>query len=188
MEYVDLNAGTVTVHQQLLKQRTLKREKRRTPVFGPTKSRAVPTRVIPITQDTVRLLREHKRQQAEVMMKNRPHYRDFGLVFAKDWSECRKREDAPGLPLDSSNLGGGPFARLVKAAGVRPITLHGQRHTCATLLMAAGVPVNVVSARLGHAKHVDHSGWHPRARPPRNAATGGPQSSARCSPQKVANL
>ena len=30
--------------------------------------------------------------------------------------------------------------------------MHGLRHTCATLLIAAGVPVNVVSARLGHAK------------------------------------
>ena len=149
---VALTAGTVTVHQQLLTLRTVKGQARRTPLFGPTKSNAVPTRVIPINQDTVRLLREHKRQQAEVMMKNRLHYRDFGLVFAKDWRECRKHEDTPGLPLDSNHLGGDPFARLVKAAGVRPITLHGLRHTCATLLMAAGVPVNVVSARLGHAK------------------------------------
>ena len=46
----------------------------------------------------------------------------------------------------------GPFAQLVKAAGVKRITLHGLRHTCATLLIAAGVPVNVVFARLGHAK------------------------------------
>ncbi len=108
--------------------------------------------MIHIDHDTVRLLREHKRHQAEVMMKNRQHYRDFGLVFAKDWSECRKSENAPGLPLDSDHLGSGPFARLVKAAGVKPITLHGLRHTCATLLIAARVPVNVVSKRLGHAK------------------------------------
>ena len=38
------------------------------------------------------------------------------------------------------------------AAGVKPITLHGLRHTCATLLIAARVPVNLVSKRLGHAK------------------------------------
>ena len=106
------------------------------------------------------------------MMKNRQHYRDFGLVFAKDWSECRKREDAPGLPLDSDHLGGGPFARLVKAAGVKPITLHGLRHTCATLLIAAGVPVNVVSARLGHAKTSITSDIYAHVLS-RNAATGG---------------
>ncbi|MHB9025676.1 MAG: tyrosine-type recombinase/integrase [Armatimonadota bacterium] len=32
-----------------------------------------------------------------------------------------------------------------------PITLHGLRHSHATMLIAAGVPVKVVSERLGHA-------------------------------------
>jgi integrase len=31
------------------------------------------------------------------------------------------------------------------------ITVHGLRHTHATLLIAAGVPVKIVSERLGHA-------------------------------------
>ncbi len=30
------------------------------------------------------------------------------------------------------------------------ITFHDLRHTCATLLLAAGVPIKVVSERLGH--------------------------------------
>ena len=38
----------------------------------------------------------------------------------------------------------------IKAAGVKPIKFHGLRHTCATLLLSAGVPVHVVSKRLGH--------------------------------------
>jgi integrase len=29
---------------------------------------------------------------------------------------------------------------------------HGMRHTCATLLLQAGVPVHVVAQRLGHKK------------------------------------
>ena len=37
-----------------------------------------------------------------------------------------------------------------KAAKVRPITLHGLRHTIATLLLKAGVPAQVVQQRLGH--------------------------------------
>ena len=32
------------------------------------------------------------------------------------------------------------------------IKLHGLRHTCATLLLQAGVPANVVQRRLGHKK------------------------------------
>lgn len=37
------------------------------------------------------------------------------------------------------------------ASKVRPIPLHGLRHTHATILLSAGVPVHIVSARLGHA-------------------------------------
>jgi integrase len=42
------------------------------------------------------------------------------------------------------------FERLVKRAGIRTIRLHDLRHTHATLALKAGVPVKVVSERLGH--------------------------------------
>ncbi len=41
------------------------------------------------------------------------------------------------------------FEHIAAGAGVR-ITLHGLRHTHATALIAAGIPVKVVSERLGH--------------------------------------
>jgi integrase len=40
--------------------------------------------------------------------------------------------------------------RLCTTAGVKRITVHGLRHTCATLLLSAGVAANVVQRRLGH--------------------------------------
>lgn len=44
------------------------------------------------------------------------------------------------------------FRRLVRRLDLPPLRLHDTRHTHATLLLlAAGVPVKVVSARLGHA-------------------------------------
>lgn len=43
------------------------------------------------------------------------------------------------------------FREAVQAAGVRPVGLHDLRHTHATLMLQAGVPVKVVSERLGHA-------------------------------------
>ena len=43
------------------------------------------------------------------------------------------------------------FARLVRDAGLPPITLHGVRHSYATAALAAGEPLKVVSERLGHA-------------------------------------
>ncbi len=42
------------------------------------------------------------------------------------------------------------FGRIANHLAL-PITLHGLRHTHATALIAAGVPVKVVSERLGHA-------------------------------------
>ena len=43
------------------------------------------------------------------------------------------------------------FDRLVAKHGMPRIRFHDLRHTHATLLLRAGVPVKVVSERLGHA-------------------------------------
>jgi integrase len=42
------------------------------------------------------------------------------------------------------------WREAVKAAGVRPIKLHGARHSCATLMHLRGVPVAVMAAWIGH--------------------------------------
>lgn len=43
------------------------------------------------------------------------------------------------------------FAAVVKRVGLPPIRLHDVRHSYATAALAAGVPVKVLSKRLGHA-------------------------------------
>jgi len=55
-----------------------------------------------------------------------------------------------GDPLQMNNLGQREFRRLLQKAGVSPIKFHGLRHTCATLMLQAGVPAHVVKERLGH--------------------------------------
>ena len=105
-----------------------------------------------LAAETADLLRAHKRHQAEVKMANRTAYHDFGLVFAKEWTDVRRHGDTIGQPLQANNIGEREFARLIKAAGIRPIKFHGMRHTSATLLLQAGQPVHVVSQRLGHAQ------------------------------------
>ena len=40
--------------------------------------------------------------------------------------------------------------RVVRKAGVRPIPLHGARHSDATLALSAGVRLDIVSKQLGH--------------------------------------
>jgi integrase len=119
-------------------------------VFGPPKTGR--SRTVTIAAETLELLKAHKKHQAEVKMANRATYKDFGLVFAKEWGDVRTHVDVIGQPLRANNLGQREYAKLIKAAEVRPIKFHGLRHTCATLLLQAGQPVHVVSERLGHAK------------------------------------
>lgn len=55
-----------------------------------------------------------------------------------------------GKPVDPTNARRS-FERLARAADVPPIRVHDLRHTHASLALAAGVPIEVVSRRLGHA-------------------------------------
>jgi integrase len=140
---LDLDAGKMRIVQQLLTPGP-------EPTFGPTKTGR--PRTVSLAPVTLELLRTHKRHQAELKMVNRTHYLDRGLVFSKEWSDVRKRGEFLGQPLQMNNLGQREFAKLIKAAGVKPIKFHGLRHSCATLLLQAGQPVHVVSERLGHSK------------------------------------
>ena len=55
-----------------------------------------------------------------------------------------------GMPLDSEVVSKA-FTKLVKEAGFPDLTMHGLRHTHATILLEQGVNPKVVSERLGHA-------------------------------------
>jgi integrase len=46
------------------------------------------------------------------------------------------------------------FGALRKKAGIRPGRLHDLRHTHASHLLNAGVPIGQVTARLGHSSSV----------------------------------
>ena len=140
---LDISAGTMTIRRKLLKGG-------REPVFGATKTRKI--RTLTLTGETVARLKVHKQQQAELKLRNRLHYHDLGLVFAKEWGDQHNRRDSLGLPLQVNNMGSREFDRLIKAAGVKRITIHGLRHTCATLMIQSGEPVNVVQKHLGHSK------------------------------------
>lgn len=69
-----------------------------------------------------------------------PSYDESGLVFTTIEGSLLK-------PASFSQT----FERLVAGTGLPKIRLHDLRHTHATLLLRAGVPVLVVSKRLGHA-------------------------------------
>lgn len=138
----DLATGRITIARQLAKPGAV-------PTFGPLKMRAAP-RTIDLSPETIALLRRHRGHQAELKLRNGAHYRDHGLIFAREWGDLHRGQDSLGAPLQMNNLGEREFARIIKAAGVRRIKFHGLRHTTATLLLQAGVAPHVVQRRLGH--------------------------------------
>ena len=137
-EDIDLDECEVVIARQLVKPGS-------SPVFGDPKSDSG-RRTLDISVDTAKLLAAHRKHQAEFKMRHRDSHRDHGLVFAKETGT------ALGDPLQMNNLGQREFAKLVEEAEVRPIKFHGLRHTSATLALNAGVPVKVVSHRLGHGR------------------------------------
>ena len=59
--------------------------------------------------------------------------------------------DPFGAPVEPRNLARS-FARLVEAAGLRPIRLHDLRHTVASLLKKLQTAPNDAKEILGHAR------------------------------------
>ena len=96
-------------------------------------------RVIDLDAGTVAVLRRWRKDQAEERLASGGSYKDTGLVFG--------RADGNWLHPD---LFSQTFDRAVARSGLPAVTLHDLRHTHATLLLKAGVPVKVVSERLGH--------------------------------------
>jgi integrase len=138
---LDLPRGQLLVSRQLLAGGA-------SPTFTPTKGKRA--RAIDLASETLDLLKAHKAHQATVKMRFRRRYRDLGLMFAKEWSEGGRRHEVLGLPIAVNNIGERQFASLIQQAGVRRISVHGLRHTCASLLLSSGVSPNVVRDRLGH--------------------------------------
>ena len=100
-------------------------------------------RVVPRPSSMIQLLRTHRRRQAELRMRLGTLYQDEDLVFA----------DLTGGPLSPANLTNRDFKLILRRAGLPPeLRWYDLRHTCATLLLAAGENVKVVAERLGHAK------------------------------------
>jgi hypothetical protein len=85
-------------------------------------------------------LRAHRaRQAAEKLAIGEAWRHDAGLVFTTPI----------GTPLDPENFGH-TVPRICEQAGLGRWTLHELRHSCASLLLAMGVPLEVVSETLGH--------------------------------------
>jgi integrase len=83
------------------------------------------------------------------------------LTTWRDWQHAERQAagidsaewifaDGSGEPIHPHAISQ-TFERIARRAGVPVIRLHDLRHTHGTLLIKAGVPVKVLSERLGHA-------------------------------------
>jgi integrase len=130
---VDLDAGTVTIRSTRIRYGTT--------VEASTPKTARGNRTIAIGPTVVAMLRGWRKRQAEERMLMGAGWGNVGdlVVTIADGT-------APN-PEAFSNM----FRTLADRAGLRPIRLHDLRHSYATAALADGVPVKVVSQRLGHA-------------------------------------
>jgi integrase len=127
---VDLEAGRISVRQ------TLVSVSYRVIVSTPKNHRA---RMIDLDPETNRLLQAHWDEQQLERKKRDADYQDSDLVFCK--------EDGTWLHPDAFSK---TFIRLVANTTLPRIRLHDLRHTHASIALKAGVPVKVITERLGH--------------------------------------
>lgn len=114
-------------------------EQHRGAVFGRPKTSSGEDRVVELDGGVVGVLLGHRLHQDAERTTWGDAYSDHGLVFA--------REDGTPIPPERVTK---RFVTLVREAGLRPIRVHDLRHGSASLMLAAGVPMAVVSKRLGH--------------------------------------
>lgn len=126
---VDFDANVLRIRQTLQRQGGVLR------TATPKTRRSM--RTLPLLGGLADVLREHwERQQREAADGG---WDVTGFVFTT-------RRGTPIQPDELSRQ----FAATCERAGVRRIRLHELRHTCASLLLAQGVPPRVVMEILGH--------------------------------------
>lgn len=130
---VDLKSGLITV------VRTARRYAGLGIVYGEPKTYRS-RRPLKLAADTVATLRAHHARQAEARLLAGPAWVDQDLVFT----------GPVGQPIDARNLLDW-FRKMTEAADIGRIPFHALRHTCATMMVMAGVNPRTVADRLGHA-------------------------------------
>ena len=157
MIWPDIGDGTVTVRRQALLPG---------PYVRPTtKNRR--ERTVRFDEATATALRRWKATQAEDRLAFGPACKANGLGL-EGWLVT----EPDGYVVNPDTLLR-RWRALVKVAGVKPLPLHGARHSYATLALGAGVRLDIVSRQLGHASiaitgtctHIQTT--RPRPRPPR---------------------
>jgi integrase len=98
-------------------------------------------RILDLPDVLISKLREHRTRQLEEKLAAGSNWTDGGLVFTTRL----------GTPVDPRHVKR-RLDPLLKKAGLPHYRVHDLRHFCASLLLAQGVPLKVVSEILGHSR------------------------------------
>ena len=110
----------------------------RTLRLGDTKT-ARSRRSLRVPPPVAEALKQHRRRQKQERLIAGPEWVELGLIFTTE----------RGTPLDPSGLRK-RFEQLTERAGIGRWTLNELRHSAASLMSAAGVPLEVIADVLGH--------------------------------------
>lgn len=99
------------------------------------------TRVIRPPSSCIPMLRQYRAVQIEMRLSVGDQWEDNDFIFTA-WNGKVLRPDT----LTKW------FRKFIDRNELPPITLHGLRHTNATLLIAVGINLRTVSGRLGHSR------------------------------------
>ncbi len=98
-------------------------------------------RSIKLPQPTIPMLKQYRAWQVEQQLNLGDLWHDNDLLFPS-WNGELLRPDT----LTSW------FSSFIRRHSLPPVTIHGLRHTNATLLIAAGTNLRTASGRLGHSQ------------------------------------
>ncbi|MFB9834739.1 site-specific integrase [Actinoallomurus acaciae] len=138
---LDREAGTLRVTHGV--KRIKNRDKgigRRTRLVVSELKTAKSRRTFVLTPEILGRLRTHRSRRSEAKIATGPLWQDHGLIFTSE----------VGTPMDPDNFSHA-FSKLCQRAGLGHRHPHELRHSGASLMLAQGTPLHVVSEVLGHA-------------------------------------
>jgi integrase len=138
---LDWEAGTLRVTHGVKRIKNRDKENgRQTRLVVSELKTAKSRRTLVLTPEIVARLRTHRSRQSEAKIAAGPLWRDHGLIFTSE----------VGTPMDPDNFSH-TFSKLCQKAGLGHWHPHELRHSGASLMLAQGTSLHVVSEILGHA-------------------------------------
>lgn len=122
--FVNINKTTQYINNQII-------------VKSPKNNSSV--RSVAITEKTVNVLKEYRKEQLQREILLGDKWEKTNKVFTNNFGGLM----FPNTPSDILD-------KIIKKYGLEKLNFHGLRHTSVSLLINAGIPLSIISKRVGH--------------------------------------